>query len=912
MFNRFPYLLVILIAIFALTAPSPAVAEVTAVPITATDQLLSGADADGQIGDYLIANGLMAVIISAPAHSGYYAATGGNIIDVARVGESGDALAEFYTYFNDDWPRQAEYTSISIIADGAGGGPAIIRVEGRDSQSSQLLVSTDYTLAEGASSIMLTTTLHNTGSTAFTDFILGDALSWGSCDNFAPGFGFTLTGDTVCAWLAGVAENVSYGYCAQEPSLWGDHGSGWTDINVTTLDIPAQGEVAYTRYLTLGDGDVASAADIIHELQGLAVGLSNCTVTAIDTDLPIPDAGIDVYDNGGSIYLRMECDNSGVAAATLPQGSWRLVANAVGYGDEETWVTITEGQTSPHDFVLAEAEGGFAFGDTLTVIQRPLLNVPAIITSGDTLLVECEADPTTTGWAARLLFGSRLQPLELLDATLNTATTWWELRLLLPAGIPFYELYDLQVSADGGILDTTRNAVRIIPAIREDFYFIQITDTHLPTNLYYTQAGSETDSSSNVDLRAVFDDINIINPEFILLTGDLINEGELEDFLQRRYYSRAQHLLAELQVPVYLVGGNHDLGGWDSTPPADGTARRDWWRFFGWRRLNAPPAGAPWRTQNYSFDYGPVHFIGLEAYDNYDMWRSEFYGAASFTSPQIIWLTNDLTSSADAQSHVLFHHNDFSNQINLTYLGIDMELWGHVHSDGGSLVSQPWSLSTNNTCHGERSYRLIKVSDGVLSPRATLSAGSSGNNLRVVYNVSTEGGVTTSEAQVANLLQESFENALLRFTMPNGPGTYEVSQGTLVQIDDSGEEAICYVEIEIPAASVLTVEMTYGTTAVGDQPELFATGLLANHPNPFNPKTRLRYNLARDRRIRLTVHDTNGRNVATLHDGPQSAGEHHLEWTAADDNGRALPSGVYFLRLDTGEQTFARKLTLLR
>ena len=56
---------------------------------------------------------------------------------------------------------------------------------------------------------------------------------------------------------------------------------------------------------------------------------------------------------------------------------------------------------------------------------------------------------------------------------------------------------------------------------------------------------------------------------------------KLEDYLGSRYYSRAQQLLREFQVPVYLTAGNHDLGGWDDTPPADGTARRDWWRTGG-------------------------------------------------------------------------------------------------------------------------------------------------------------------------------------------------------------------------------------------------------------------------------------------------------------------------------------------
>ena len=88
---------------------------------------------------------------------------------------------------------------------------------------------------------------------------------------------------------------------------------------------------------------------------------------------------------------------------------------------------------------------------------------------------------------------------------------------------------------------------------------------------------------------------------------------------------------------------------------SDGTARRDWWRFFGWPRLDDPPAGAPWRTQNYSFDYGPVHFVGMESYNNYDRWREEIYGSDSFTSGQLDWLAQDLAAAITGGSLVEHH-----------------------------------------------------------------------------------------------------------------------------------------------------------------------------------------------------------------------------------------------------------------
>ena len=167
------------------------------------------------------------------------------------------------------------------------------------------------------------------------------------------------------------------------------------------------------------------------------------------------------------------------------------------------------------------------------------------------------------------------------------------------------------------------------------------------------------------NLFEVIKDINLIHPEFVLLTGDLINEGELEDFECLRNQTLAVKLLEKFEVPVYLVPGNHDLGGWDATPPSQGTARREWWRFFGWRQREIPPTKAEYLTHDYSFDYGNTHFTGLEAYDNYDRYMYDIYGDESFISSQITWLKNDLAEAGD-KTKVLFYHYDFKHELNLS------------------------------------------------------------------------------------------------------------------------------------------------------------------------------------------------------------------------------------------------------
>ena len=93
---------------------------------------------------------------------------------------------------------------------------------------------------------------------------------------------------------------------------------------------------------------------------------------------------------------------------------------------------------------------------------------------------------------------------------------------------------------------------------------------------------------------------------------------------------------------------------------------------------------------------------------------------------------------------------------------------------------------------------------------------------------------------------------------------------------------------------------------------VLATRLLPNRPNPFNPETEIRFELRRAGSVRLGVYDVAGRRVAVLADGVRAAGGHHVTWRGRDDAGRLLPSGAYYVRLETAEGRDTRKVMLLK
>lgn len=557
-------------------------------------------------------------------------------------------------------------------------------------------------------------------------------------------------------------------------------------------------------------------------------------------------------------------------------------------------------------------DGGRAVGDTLTVVARPILSIPEIVLPGGQFTIEANASPSATGWAASLTRGSLAYPLTVGSATYSAGYERWFLTATVPAGVPA-EIYDLQVAASGGVSDAEAHAVMVRASIDDDFYFVHVTDTHLPTHKYYYESGADTDTTEMNDLRAVIDDINIMNPAFVLITGDVINEGELEDYLSKRYFTRTKRIMKELGVPVYITAGNHDVGGWDDTPPVDGTARRNWWKFFGWHRLYDPPSSEVAYTQDYSFDYAGVHVVGIEAYNNYDRWRTTIYGTDSFTSRQLSWLAADLSTVPPATPVVAFYHMDFQDQLNLSGLGIDCALWGHVHSSSGSVVTPPYNLSLKAACDGGRAMRVVRVSGGsTITPSLPIDAGTSGQKLRLLYDAANDGTHDQMSASVINGQTQPFEHGLVKFRVPAASMPYEVDNGEIVQTIVDGAVATCYVRVSLPASSTTGLTISPAPSGAPDTAEPRLTLIAPVSPNPARSEASLSFSLSTAARVRAEILSVQGRRVAVLCDDAMSAGTHRLTWSPDRAGEHAVASGVYFYRIESGGQALSGKLVVLR
>jgi len=542
-------------------------------------------------------------------------------------------------------------------------------------------------------------------------------------------------------------------------------------------------------------------------------------------------------------------------------------------------------------------------GDILTTVQRPILSIPEITHPGESFEIWASAPINTSGWEAYLQFKDYELELNISSTYYDSVREWHILTVDTPQP-PFYELFDLVVNAPGLEVDHVVDAVKIEALPDDEWYFIHITDTHLPTHLFSHDGNYYNDMTEVEDFLTVIEDINVLNPKFVLLTGDIVNEGELEDYLDARYYSIAKNMLGLLEVPVYLVSGNHDIGGWQATPMPAGNSRTNWHNFFGWDILENPNGLYPYRTQNYTFNYDGMKFIGLESYINYDNYLPSIFGDESFTNNQINWLNAEVLSPEETK--VLFYHYDFSEQINLSNLGAQMALSGHIHYDNGGITQAPYNLQTGAVCDGNRKYRVIKVNNGVLQPLPSLSAGSSGQNFQITFEHPNNGTTNHNTAEIVNLHNIGFDDLLLKFEMLDIHGDIDIQNGSLLQVVNVEGKKIVYVKASVEANSITEVSLQTGTPNSNELVD--TTKVLENvtiYPNPLyssqhRGKVTISFDLKEKNQVSVSAYNIKGQKVAqiTKHQ-PFDSGNHQLNWTGISE----LPSGLYLIKVDAENDT---------
>lgn len=103
-------------------------------------------------------------------------------------------------------------------------------------------------------------------------------------------------------------------------------------------------------------------------------------------------------------------------------------------------------------------------------------------------------------------------------------------------------------------------------------------------------------------------------------------------------------------------------------------------------------------------------------------------------------------------------------------------------------------------------------------------------------------------------------------------------------------------------------------SAIGDNdvelPTRFA--LHQNYPNPFNPTTNIKFDIPEQSDVTLKIFNVLGQKVATVFNGNLKAGEYAMSWNGRDNVGNLAASGVYFFKLEAGQNSAVRKMVLMK
>jgi len=90
------------------------------------------------------------------------------------------------------------------------------------------------------------------------------------------------------------------------------------------------------------------------------------------------------------------------------------------------------------------------------------------------------------------------------------------------------------------------------------------------------------------------------------------------------------------------------------------------------------------------------------------------------------------------------------------------------------------------------------------------------------------------------------------------------------------------------------------------------TRLTGNYPNPFNPSTTIEFSLGKASRTDLSIYNLKGQKVKTLAQGDWAPGNHKIIWQGTDEQNQPVGSGIYFIRLNAGQYTETKKITLIK
>lgn len=376
---------------------NPAIASgpVRAQKIDSRDQLTYGIWASGNLGDYLLENDKIRVIVGAPENSFYGIKGGGHIVDLCLRGYLYDYIRGVYANVSQAFPPSYTYDRIEIKTTGYPDDGAALIVSGRsDPGVPAYSITTQYIIKPGKSIIEITTSVTNLTTQTLANIPLGDIADWGGCVSFIGKVGVISREEIMkldnLDWFSGYMDNFSMGFTQKEGPIEGDFSERLSNVSYKKTSIKPGEAATYTRYLVVSDKNLAKITDFAYEMREKKYGFVTGRVIEPQSKNPVPDTEVRFIISrlGEEIvpafpYTRTVSDANGNFETTLPEGTYFVSSWAFARRSEKVRLSfpIKEGDsiglevksspTSKLKFTCKDKDSGEFLPCKLTLVNIP-------------------------------------------------------------------------------------------------------------------------------------------------------------------------------------------------------------------------------------------------------------------------------------------------------------------------------------------------------------------------------------------------------------------------------------------------------------------------------------------------------------------------------------------------------------
>jgi len=206
-------------------------------------------------------------------------------------------------------------------------------------------------------------------------------------------------------------------------------------------------------------------------------------------------------------------------------------------------------------------------------------------------------------------------------------------------------------------------------------------------------------------------------------------------------------------------------------------------------------------------------------------------------------------------------------------------------------------------------YTSIEIEDVDIVAGETITKNISmylpGSITGIVRNSSNNSTLPNVTVSIAGLQASTNQSGV--FTIANIPAGNHVLIASRTGFDEyqrtvtivAGQQLIVDIDLDIVSDSEIVDLPIY-------------TALQGNYPNPFNPTTTIRFDLANAGNVKIEIFNIRGQRVNSLMNSELEAGRHSVEWNGTDESGRIVSSGVYFYTMQAGEFSSTRRMILMK